>query len=53
MTAVLTVVLLWLPEGVAEPLKTVLAWAVIASVAVIALLAVAKGLDQLLDCESS
>ena len=53
IAAGLTMLLLWLPEGVAEPLQTVLAWTVIGSVAVIALMAIAKGLDLLLDCETS
>ncbi len=50
--AALVALLMGLPDGVAEPLQTALAWAVVAMVAVLAVLAVAKGLDLLLDCET-
>jgi peptidoglycan/LPS O-acetylase OafA/YrhL len=45
-------ILIGLPDGVAEPLQAVLAWTVVAAVAVLAVVAIAKGLDRLLDCES-
>ena len=46
------IILIGLPDGVAEPLQTMLAWTVVAAVAVMAVMAIAKGLDRLLDCES-
>ena len=49
----LMAVLIGLPDGVAEPLQAVLAWTVVAAVAVLAVVAIAKGLDRLLDCEAS
>lgn len=42
-----------LPEGAAEPLQTVIAWLMVAMVATLAVILVAKGLERLLDCESS
>jgi len=42
-----------LPEGTAEPLQTVIAWLMVAMVATLAVILVAKGLERLLDCESS
>lgn len=42
-----------LPEGTAEPLQTVMAWLMVAMVAILAAMLVAKGLERLLDCESS
>lgn len=42
-----------LPEGMAEPLQTVIAWLMVAMVAILAVILVAKGLERLLDCESS
>jgi hypothetical protein len=51
--AALMVLLIGLPDGVAEPLQTVLGWSVVALVAALAVLAVAKGLDLLLDSETS
>ena len=50
--ASLMAVLIGLPDGVAEPLQAVLAWTVVAALAVLAVIAMAKGLDRLLDCES-
>ena len=46
------IILIGLPDGVAESLQTMLAWTVVAAVAVMAVMAIAKGLDRLLDCES-
>ena len=46
-------VLVGLPDGVAEPLQAVLAWSVVAAVAILAVMAIAKGLERLLDCENS
>lgn len=51
--AALMAVLIGLPDGVAEPLQAVLAWTVVAMVAVLAVMVIAKGLDRLLDCETS
>lgn len=45
--------LVGLPDGVAEPLQAVLAWSVVAAVAVLGVMAIAKGLERLLDCETS
>lgn len=42
-----------LPDGTAEPLQTVIAWLMVAVVAILAAMLVAKGLERLLDCESS
>ena len=50
--AALAVILMSLPDGVAEPLQTVLSWTAVAAVAVLAVMAIAKGLDRLIDCES-
>ena len=50
--ATFMVILVGLPDGVAEPLQAMLAWTVVAAVAVLAVMAIAKGLDRLLDCES-
>jgi hypothetical protein len=50
--AALVMILIGLPDGVAEPLQALLAWSTVAAVAVLALIAIAKGLDRLLDCES-
>ncbi|MDP1953081.1 MAG: hypothetical protein Q8K71_01250 [Polaromonas sp.] len=44
--------LIGLPEGVAEPLQSALAWTVVAMVAVLAVMVLAKGLDLLLDSET-
>lgn len=52
MTA-LTALLIGLPDGVAEPLQTVLGWSIVAMVAALAVLTVARVLDLLLDCETS
>ena len=40
-------------EGAAEPLQTLIAWLMVAMVATLAVILVAKGLERLLDCESS
>ena len=50
--AALVMILIGLPDGVAEPLQALLAWSTVAAVAVLAVIAIAKGLDRLLDCES-
>ncbi|WP_341919580.1 hypothetical protein [Polaromonas sp. YR568] len=42
-----------LPEGTAEPLQTVIAWLMVAMVATLAAILVARGLERLLECESS
>lgn len=52
MTA-LTALLIGLPDGVAEPLQTALGWSIVAMVAALAVLTVARVLDLLLDCETS
>ncbi len=51
--AALVAVLAGLPDGMAEPVQTAAAWAVIAVIAVLAVASVARGLDLLLDCESN
>ena len=50
--AALVMILIGLPDGVAEPLQALLAWSTVAAVAMLAVTAIAKGLDRLLDCES-
>jgi len=45
--------LVMLPEGTVEPLQSVIAWLMVALVATLAVILVAKGLERLLDCESS
>ena len=50
--AAFVTILIGLPDGVAAPLQAVLAWSVVAAVAVLAVMAIAKGLDRLLDCEN-
>lgn len=52
MTA-LTALLIGLPDGVAEPLQSALGWSIVAMVAALAVLTVARVLDLLLDCETS
>lgn len=42
-----------LPEGMAEPVQTLVAWLMVGMVATLAVMLVAKGLERLLDCESS
>lgn len=42
-----------LPDGMAEPMQTVVAWLMVAVLATLAVILVAKGLERLLDCESS
>ncbi|MDI1268797.1 MAG: hypothetical protein PSV40_06805 [Polaromonas sp.] len=42
-----------LPDGTAEPLQTVIAWLMVAMVATLAVMLVAKGMERLLDSESS
>ncbi|MDP2449490.1 MAG: hypothetical protein Q8M93_06390 [Polaromonas sp.] len=42
-----------LPDGTAEPLQTVIAWLMVAVVAALAVMLVAKGMERLLDSESS
>ena len=42
-----------LPEGMAEPVQTLVAWLMVGTVATLAVMLVAKGLERLLDCESS
>lgn len=50
--AVLITFLTLTPDGVAEPLQTLAGWLVGAGVAVLAVIAVANGLERLLDCEA-
>lgn len=51
--ACLGALLAMLPDGTAEPLQTVVAWLMVGIVATLAVILVAKGLERLLDCESS
>lgn len=41
------------PDGVAEPVQTVAGWLVGGGVAALAVSAVVKGLERLLDCDSA
>ncbi|MBC7597658.1 MAG: hypothetical protein H7238_01405 [Polaromonas sp.] len=50
--AALVIIVIGLPDGVTEPLQAALAWTVVAAVAAVAAMAIAKGLNRLLDCES-
>ena len=50
--AALVIILIGLPDSVTEPLQAALAWIAVAAVAVPVVMAIAKGLDSLLDCES-
>ena len=50
--AALVIILIGLPDSVTEPLQAALAWIAVAAVAVLVVMAIAKGLDSLLDCES-
>jgi len=49
----LTGLLLALPDGLAEPLQTLIGWAIGGVAAAGAVLAIVKGLERLLDCETS
>lgn len=51
--AALTGLLLALPDGLAEPLQTLIGWAIGGVAATGAVLAIVKGLERLLDCETS
>ena len=42
-----------LPDGTVELIQTVIAWLVVAMVATLAVIVVARGLERLLDCECS
>jgi uncharacterized membrane protein YadS len=50
--ALLLAFLVFTPEGVAEPLQSLASWLVIAGVAALAVAAVVKGLERVLDCEA-
>lgn len=50
--AVLVLFLAFTPDGVAEPLQALASWLLIAGVAALAVAAVVKGLERLLDCEA-
>lgn len=50
---VLTGLLLALPDGLAEPLQTLIGWAIGGVAAAGAVLAIVKGLERLLDCETN
>jgi len=49
----LTSLLALVPEGIAEPLQTVIGWLIIGIVAALGVMAIVRGLERLLDCESS
>lgn len=51
--AVLIAFLTLTPDGVAEPVQTVAGWLVGGGVAALAVSAVVKGLERLLDCDSA
>ncbi|MDI1342293.1 hypothetical protein [Polaromonas sp.] len=42
-----------LPDGMVESLQTFIGWLMVALVATLAVMMIAKGLERLLDCESS
>lgn len=50
--AVLIAFLTLTPHGVAEPVQTLAGWLVGGGVAALAVIAVAQGLERLLDCET-
>lgn len=41
------------PDGMAEPLQDFAGWLVVGGVATLAVMAVAKGLERLMDCEGN
>lgn len=41
------------PDGMAEPLQTVIGWLITGIVAALGVMAIVRGLERLLDCESS
>lgn len=49
----LTAVLVLLPDGFAEPVQAAIGWLLVGGVAVMAVMAVAKGLERLLDCDAN
>lgn len=49
----LTSLLVLVPDGVGEPLQTVIGWLIIGIVAAFCVMAIVRGLERLLDCESS
>ena len=49
----LTGLLAFVPDGTAEPLQTVIGWLIIGIVAAFGVMAIVRGLERLLDCESS
>ncbi|MDO9359436.1 MAG: hypothetical protein Q7T70_10645 [Polaromonas sp.] len=50
--AALVAFMVLMPEGVAESAQALAAWGVIGLIAVFAVLAIAKGLERLLECEA-
>lgn len=48
----LITVLAVLPDGSAEPLQTAIGWLIIGLVAALGVMAIVKGLERLLDCET-
>lgn len=49
----LTGLLALVPDGIAEPLQTVIGWLITGIVAAFGVMAIVRGLERLLDCESS
>ena len=50
--ALLVMFLAFTPDGVAEPLQALAGWLVVGAVAALAVTAIVKGLERLLDCET-
>jgi uncharacterized membrane protein len=48
----LITVLALLPDGSAEALQTVIGWLIVGLVATLGVMAIVKGLERLLDCET-
>lgn len=49
----LTVLLLLLPDGVADAAQALIGWLVVGLLAVIAVITIVKGFERLLDCDTS
>jgi uncharacterized membrane protein YadS len=52
LSVVLVMFLAFVPDGVAESLQALASWLLIAGVAALAVAAIVKGLERLLDCEA-
>ncbi len=49
----LTVLLIVLPDGVADAVQVLIGWLVVGLAAVISVVAIVQGLERLLDCDAS